>query len=85
MTGDHAHPTLVNYVPFEQNALAALMPMHMHVSPTGHVMSVGPTLAKLRPDENLVGQRLLEILEIKRPLHILQFRDLMDHGSWSSS
>ena len=81
MSCDPAHPTPIRYVPSEPDALGALMPMHMHVSPTGHIMSVGPTLAKLRPDQTLIGKRLLEVFEIKRPLHILQFSDLLKHGS----
>lgn len=70
-----------SYVPFDQNVLCALMPMHLHISPTGHIASVGPTLAKLRPNDDLVGQRLLEVFEIKRPLHVNHFSDLLEHES----
>jgi diguanylate cyclase (GGDEF)-like protein len=69
----------VRYVPFDEDVLGALMPLHLQVSATGHITSVGPTLKKLRPDEELLGQRLLEVFEIKRPLHIDSFRDLLDH------
>lgn len=81
MSDEQAPVTPVRYVPFEQDVLGVLMPMHLHVSPTGHILSVGPTLAKLRPNENLVGQRLLEVFEVKRPLHILHFSDLLGQGS----
>ncbi|RLJ59333.1 diguanylate cyclase [Litoreibacter meonggei] len=81
MSGDFVHPVPAQYVPIAPDALGALMPMHMHVSSTGHIMSAGPTLAKLRPDETLIGKRLLEVFEIKRPLHILEFSDLLEHGS----
>ncbi|EPX81011.1 GGDEF domain-containing protein [Litoreibacter arenae] len=69
------------YLPMEAAALGALMPMHLHVSATGHILSVGPTLAKLRPDEQLSGRRLLELFEIKRPQNIRSYADLVSHGS----
>jgi len=81
MNEDAAGPIPVRYVPFEADVLGTFMPMHMHVSLTGHILSVGPTLAKLRPNEDLVGQRLLEVFEMKRPLHILHFSDLLGHES----
>lgn len=56
------------------------MPMHIHLSATGHILSVGPTLAKLRPDQNIVGQRFLEVFEIKRPLRVQNFGDLLENG-----
>ena len=81
MKDDAAPSAPTTAVPFDPGALGALMPMHLHVSPTGHVLSVGPTLAKLRPDETFVGQRFLEVFEVKRPMHIHQFGDLLNHGS----
>lgn len=68
-------------MPLAAHALGALMPMHLQISPTGHVASVGPTLAKLRPNEALVGQRFLELFEVKRPLHIHSFQDLLAQGN----
>lgn len=62
-------------------ALDVLMPMHLRISATGHILSVGPTMAKLRPDQPLVGRRFLEVFEVKRPLHVTSFRDLLDQGS----
>ncbi len=50
------------------DALSALMPMHLRVSPTGHITGVGTTLARLRPDRTLIGCRLLEIFEFRRPI-----------------
>lgn len=67
------------YIPFDEDVLGTLMPMHLHISPTGHILSVGPTLAKLRPDQSLIGQRFLEVFEVKRPLNIDSFGDLLEH------
>lgn len=47
--------------------LDRLMPMHLVVSPTGHIDRVGPTLAKMRPTQTLVGARLLEVFYLRRP------------------
>ena len=70
----------INAGPMVDEVLSALMPMHLKISPTGHISSIGPTLAKLRPLEDLVGQRFLEVFEVKRPLHVLSFSDLLNHN-----
>ena len=49
------------------HALDVLCPMHVIISGTGHVVHVGPTLQKLRPDVPLVGLSFLEIFDLKRP------------------
>lgn len=64
-------------VVLSSEALAALMPMHLLVSRTGHVRSVGPTLARLRPERPLEGQRLLEIFEFRRPSSPVSIDDLL--------
>ena len=48
-------------------ALDRLMPMHLLIRPSGHIERVAPTLARLCPDEELAGQRFLEVFEIRRP------------------
>ena len=48
-------------------ALDVLCPMHVTISATGHVIHVGPTVQKLRPDVPLVGLHFLEIFDLKRP------------------
>ncbi|MGR3291442.1 MAG: GGDEF domain-containing protein [Paracoccaceae bacterium] len=64
-------------VRFDRAALDLLMPMSIIISPTGHIGSVGPTLAKLRPDEDLVGRRFLEVFLITRPRRkIVKYLDL---------
>lgn len=57
-------------------ALDLLLPMHLWVGPTGHILRVGPTLGKLRPDEVIVGQRLGEFLEFRRPRAVQSLADL---------
>ncbi|WP_299553365.1 GGDEF domain-containing protein [uncultured Tateyamaria sp.] len=48
-------------------AMDILCPMHLLLSPTGHVLHAGPTLQKLRPNTPMVGRRFLEIFDLKRP------------------
>lgn len=55
--------------------LDVLCPMHLIVSPSGHILHCGPTLSKLR-DTALIGQRLLEVFEMKRPRRISSVSDL---------
>lgn len=56
--------------------LDVLCPMHLIVSPTGQILHAGPTVAKLRKDACLVGQRLLEVFSVKRPRAINTMADL---------
>lgn len=58
-------------------ALNVLMPMHALVTSTGHIKAVGPTLAKLRSVKALIGKRFLEVFEVKRPIHIFSYADLL--------
>jgi diguanylate cyclase (GGDEF)-like protein len=64
-------------VSLSAEALAALMPMHLLVGPTGHVLGAGPTLTRLRPGEPLVGCRLLELLEFRRPVAPANLAELL--------
>jgi len=47
--------------------LNTLCPMHVILNATGHIMHAGPTLFKLRPDAPLIGERFLELFELRRP------------------
>ncbi len=60
--------------------LDPLMPMHLTVAPTGHVLHVGPTLQKLRPEEALAGQRFLELFEVLRPRQVRSMADVFGIG-----
>lgn len=57
----------IRSVALDMHALDRLMPMHLLISPTGHIQRAGPTLAKLRPDAEFAGRRFLEIFELRRP------------------
>ncbi|MDG1470422.1 MAG: GGDEF domain-containing protein [Ascidiaceihabitans sp.] len=59
-----------------ERVLDVLCPMHLALDATGHIAHVGPTLRKLRPDVELVGQRFLEVFMLKRPRAIKSVNDL---------
>lgn len=62
------------------NERNVLLPMHLRVSNSGHIVHVGPTLAKLRPDRPIAGRRLLEVFELRRPRLVRQIEDLRKHN-----
>lgn len=49
------------------DALDRLMPMHVCLSASGHVLACGPTLRKLAMDTSMVGRRFFDLFEIRRP------------------
>ena len=59
------------------DVLKHLCPMHIMLSRTGHIVAVGETLQKLRPDTALVGARFLEMFETIRPRSALSMADLL--------
>lgn len=48
-------------------ALDVLCPMYAIIDATGHIVGAGAALGKLHPNGCVIGLRLLEILELKRP------------------
>jgi diguanylate cyclase (GGDEF)-like protein len=60
----------------DTSVLDVLCPMHLVVSATGHIKHAGPTIAKLRTDPGLVGQRFLEVFSLQRPRAITTMDDL---------
>ncbi|MBD3662384.1 GGDEF domain-containing protein [Sulfitobacter sp. TSTF-M16] len=50
--------------------------MHLLVGPTGHITHAGPTIAKLRAEQSLIGQRFLEVFAINRPRAVASMQDL---------
>jgi diguanylate cyclase (GGDEF)-like protein len=58
-----------------RQVLDTLCPMHLTVSPTGHIVHVGPTLRKLSPDRELSGLRFLEIFRLVRPREVSSMQD----------
>ncbi|MEZ5911529.1 MAG: diguanylate cyclase [Paracoccaceae bacterium] len=65
---------------FGPDALSRLMPMHVLVSASGHIRSVGPTLAKLATGQDLAGQRFLEVFLLRRPGDVATVDGLLRHG-----
>jgi diguanylate cyclase (GGDEF)-like protein len=57
--------------------LDTLCPMFVLLDATGHILRVGPTLQKLRPDVSMQGQRFLELFELNRPRMITTFKGLL--------
>ncbi|MCB2136014.1 MAG: GGDEF domain-containing protein [Rhodobacteraceae bacterium] len=66
---------LTDAVRIDERDLSRLMPMHLWVSASGHIRSVGPTLAKLH-GSGLVGRRFLEVFAVKKPRCAQSIRDL---------
>lgn len=64
-----------------QASLDMLLPLHLQVGSDGFITHAGPTLQKIWPDEPLVGLRFLEVFELRRPVNITLFRDLLEIGS----
>jgi diguanylate cyclase (GGDEF)-like protein len=56
--------------------LDVLCPMHLVLSATGHIIHAGPTAQKLCVNADLLGQRFLEVFDIKRPRAIVSMADL---------
>lgn len=50
--------------------LARLCPMFALVGPTGHVLAVGPTLARVFAPREITGARFLELFEVLRPQRV---------------
>ena len=57
-------------------ALDGLLPMHLIVTPTGHIRHAGPTLEKLAGSP-LAGRRLFTVFEIRRPRRASSAADLL--------
>jgi diguanylate cyclase (GGDEF)-like protein len=63
-----------------QSVLDSLCPMHLRLNKSGHIVHVGPTLAKLRPSDTLLGKRFLEVFKLDRPRAITTMSDLMSRA-----
>lgn len=58
-------------------ALDLLMPMHLIVSSSGHIVQAGPTLKKILGAEYLISSRFVEVFEINRPRGAVTMAHLM--------
>lgn len=52
------------------DVLSVFCPMYVRLTRSGHIVECGPTLQKMRPGDPLIGQRFLEVFELRRPRHI---------------
>ncbi len=57
-------------------AINHLMPMHLCLDPSGHIISAGSTLSKLFADGPILHQSLFDLFEIRRPGGIANITDL---------
>ncbi len=65
------------FLTLDEAAAGRLMPMHLWITPTGHIRSAGPTLLKVCPRDSLIGQRFLEVFTLRRPRAVLSTEDLL--------
>lgn len=56
--------------------LGVFCPLHLIISNSGHIISTGATLQKLRPGQDLVGQRFLEVFNLTRPRRVSTVSEL---------
>lgn len=49
----------------DKTDLDLLMPMHLILDANGAVQAVGPTLCKLRPEKDFLGQNIFDIFELR--------------------
>lgn len=59
-------------------SLGQLMPMHVWISPTGHIRDAGPTLLKILSGDRLVGRRFLEVFALRRPRECFSLGDFLN-------
>ncbi|WP_323785133.1 sensor domain-containing diguanylate cyclase [Thalassovita sp.] len=57
--------------------LDTLVPMHLQLDGEGRIIHVGPTLTKLRPGVDLIGESVFDLFDIQRPGNISTMAALM--------
>lgn len=57
--------------------LDVICPMHIILDDSGHILHVGPTLQKLRPDAPYATRRFLELFELCRPRAVTSMKGLL--------
>ncbi|MFK7754127.1 MAG: diguanylate cyclase [Sedimentitalea sp.] len=60
--------------------LEEMSPMFVLINPNGLISHVGSTLQKLRPEHAMVGQRFLELFELKRPRSVTTMEGLLERS-----
>ena len=61
-------------------ALDTLCPMHLILNSLGHIVHAGPTLLKMRGAHGLIGQRFLDVFEVRRPRALTSIEGLRECG-----
>lgn len=61
--------------------LARLLPMHLWVTPSGHVRAAGPTLAKICGAGPVVGARFLDLFELTKPQAVTTVGEMRHLGA----
>lgn len=69
-----------NEVTLDLASINHLMPMHLCLSPGGHIVSAGLTLSKLFPNRVLTSHRLFDLFEVRRPGGIANLADLAKYA-----
>lgn len=67
-------------IALDAQALCRLMPMHLCLSAAGHVVSAGPTLAKVFGAQPILGKAFFDLFEVRRPGGIITIADLYDRA-----
>lgn len=62
------------------HVLDALCPLHAILDAGGRIAHAGPTLAKLRPDRDLLGANAFDVFEVTRPRHVGGMAELLAHA-----
>ncbi|SMX33201.1 Diguanylate cyclase DosC [Actibacterium lipolyticum] len=57
--------------------MARLMPMHVMIDPAGDIRAIGPTLQKMRPSEQMVGRKFLDVFAPRRPRNVSTLEQLL--------
>jgi diguanylate cyclase (GGDEF)-like protein len=59
------------------DALDLVMPMHVHVSDTGHIAGCGPTLKKVAGNEVLTGRDFFDLFQVRCPADVTSLSGLV--------
>lgn len=71
-------PASLGAISLPQDVVDALLPMHVRCDPTGTIVHVGPTCAKMVGDEaKILGRNVLDVFNFKRPTGADTFEGLM--------
>jgi len=67
---------MTDMISLDRKTLARFMPMHFTVDENGIITGVGETLAKLLEDDDMIGQKMLDLFSFRRPQGIDTFEHI---------